>query len=84
MKKLIIAVALLLSTNVYSQNWIDFKDKTYVGGYYAAVCNVCIQGRYNDDSNGYWQCTDDREVTISPVYQKGCAKAVANAFFGKH
>ena len=85
MKSIIAAITvLLLNVNAYSTNWIDYKDKTYLGGYYAAVCNMCISGRYNNDGGRLWHCADDRAVTIQPVYQKGCAKAVWDAFIAKY
>jgi len=84
MKKLILAILIALPISVQAENWIDYKDKTYLGGYYAAVCNVCINGRYNNDGGRLWHCADDRAVTIQPVYQRGCAKAVWDAFTAKY
>ena len=80
---MIIAMMLILPISVQAGDWIDYKDKTYLGGYYAAVCNACISGRYNNDGGSLWHCSDDREVTISPVYQKGCAKNIWNAIIAK-
>jgi len=77
------AIAMLVSSSAMAENWIDYKNKTYVGGYYAAVCNICIQGRYQNDTNNMWQCTDDRDATTYPTYPKGCAKAIFNAMFNK-
>jgi len=77
------AIAMLMSTTAVAQNWIDYENKTYLGGYYAAVCNVCIQSRYNNDTNNMWQCTDDKDITIQPTYSRGCAKAIFNAMLGK-
>ena len=83
MKNLILALLIALPMSVQATDWIDYKHKTYLGGYYAAVCNACINGRYHNDTTNLWRCSDDREVTISPVYQKGCAKAVWDAFVAK-
>jgi len=84
MKKLLAILLLVSATTVSAQEWENYKDKTYLGGYYFAVCKACLQGSYNDDNNGYWACTASKDdATIQPIYQKGCAKGIWDAFFNK-
>jgi len=85
MKNMIIALSLLLASNILiAQEWEDFDNKSYLGGYYFAVCKVCLQSSYNDDNNGYWACTESKDdVVIQPIYNRGCAKGIWDAFIGK-
>ena len=85
MKTLIFILAMLLTSVSYGESWIDFKHKTYVGGYYAAICTACIHGRYHNDNNGYWQCDGkERDIpTGMPEDTRSCIKGITDAFFGK-
>lgn len=73
MKKLLIGLMLMIATSAYAEKWIMYDNKSYVGGYYFAVCTVCNAGTYNNDS-GYWACTSE-----SDTYKKGCAKGIWEA-----
>ena len=68
---------MFLLKEMQAENWKIFDGKTYLGGYYFAVCSYCLDGRYNNDNNGYWACTDSQQS-----YEKGCAEGIWDAFFG--
>ena len=69
----ILLLLLLLTTSAQAEIWITYDNKSYLGGYYFAVCNICNSGSYNNDL-GYWACTD-----ADKVYEKGCAKGIWQA-----
>ena len=80
MKRLFVIVLLtLLSVNIaQAETWKEFDNKTYLGGYYAVVCHVCLDGTYHDGDVRYWRCDDSQKP-----YTQGCAKGILNAILGR-
>ena len=83
MKALIFILVMLFSSISYAENWTDFKHKTKVGALYAATCLYCNDnGRYNNDENGYWKCTNDNSNMSSAIYH-GRKEAIFAAIIGR-
>lgn len=80
MKKLfMIVLMVLLSVSLaQAETWKEFDNKTYVGGYYAAVCHFCLDGTYNDGDKRYWRCDNSEKP-----YTQGCAQGILNAVLGR-
>ena len=80
MKKILIvtALTLLIASSVQAQNWIEFENKTKGGAVYAALCNACLGGTYNNDNFGYWSCTDAPQDGDTPCFD-ALRQALANS-----
>lgn len=69
---------MMIVGNVQAQTWNEFENKTYLGGYYAAVCTACLDGTYHDGDVRYWRC-DNSQIP----YSQGCAKGILDAILGR-
>jgi len=81
MKKVIAIVLLLAATSLQAQTWTSLAlqgDATKPGAVYAAVCNACMDGSYNNDE-GYWACTDAPQDGQTP-----CWDAIKQAVMDKY
>ena len=81
MKKIlsvIVLLTLLAVSNVQAQSWKSLflqGDATRAGAVYAAVCQACYSGSYNND-RGLWACTDaphDGETPCLDALQQALA-----------
>jgi len=76
-----LVLALVLATSAQAQTWKSLAlegNATKAGAVYAAVCNACMDGDYNNDT-GYWACTDAPNDGQTP-----CWDALKEAAVGKY